>query len=148
MKTPSSHVRGIASLLASFLSLTFVSAAAHAQTAPTGNATVAAPRARVTQPVDDTHLVRLQGNVHPLARAANDRGAVEDSAPVTRAMILLQRGTDQEAGLRQMLDDQQNKASVNYHKWLTPAQFGSQFGPADSDVQAVTQWLTSHGFQN
>src|SRR5204863_7037334 len=33
-----------------------------------------------------------------------------------------------------------------FHKWLTPQEFGEQFGPADSDIQAVTDWLTSQGF--
>jgi subtilase family serine protease len=90
----------------------------------------------------------LQGNVHPLARPEFDKGVLDDAQPATRALILLQRSPDQETALRQLLDDQQNKSSVNYHAWLTPEQFGKQFGPADSDVQAVTQWLTTHGFQN
>src|SRR5260370_688733 len=30
---------------------------------------------------------------------------------------------------------------------LTPDEFGKKFGPADADVQAVTDWLTLHGFQ-
>jgi hypothetical protein len=149
--TPSSNVRGITSLLALFLLLTFVSAAAHAQT--TSAATTASvstplqPRARVTQAVDDSKLIRLAGNVHPLAKAKFDKGAVDDAQPATRALILLQRSTQQEAALRQLLDDQQNPSSGNFHNWLTPAQFAAQFGPADSDVQAVTQWLTAHGFQ-
>ena len=72
----------------------------------------------------------------------------DDAQPATRALILLQRSPEQETALRQLLDDQQNHTSANYHAWLTPEQFGKQFGPADSDVQAVTQWLTTHGFQN
>ena len=43
--------------------------------------------------------------------------------------------------------EQQDPSSPNYHKWLTPAQFGQQFGPADQDIQTITSWLTSHGFQ-
>ena len=46
-----------------------------------------------------------------------------------------------------LLDQQQSKASPNYHQWLTPQQFGQQFGPADADIQTVTNWLQSHGFQ-
>lgn len=49
--------------------------------------------------------------------------------------------------LLKLLDDQQDKNSANYHKWLTPEQFGQQFGPADADIQTVTSWLDSHGFQ-
>ena len=45
------------------------------------------------------------------------------------------------------MDEQQSKDSPNFHQWLTPQQFGAQFGPADADVQAVTDWLTRQGFQ-
>ena len=46
------------------------------------------------------------------------------------------------------MDDQQDKASPQYHGWLKPDDFGRQFGPADQDVQFVTLWLQSHGFQD
>src|ERR1019366_8849844 len=62
-------------------------------------------------------------------------------------LLLLQRAPEQEAALKTLMDQQQSKASPNYHQWLTPQQFGQQFGPADADVQTVTTWLQSHGFQ-
>src|SRR3989454_2340710 len=102
--------------------------------------------ARITQAVDENNLVVLKGNVHPLARAEFDQGAVADEQPLNRMLLLLQRSADQESALRQLFDDQQSKSSPNYHAWLTPEQFGKQFGPADVDVQAVTQWLTLQGF--
>src|SRR5260221_300141 len=102
--------------------------------------------ARITQAVDENNLVVLKGNVHPLARAEFDQGAVADEQPLNCMLLTLQRSADQESALRQLLDDQQSKSSPNYHAWLTPEQFGKQFGPADADVQTVTQWLTSHGF--
>src|SRR5258708_20612307 len=45
------------------------------------------------------------------------------------------------------MDEQLSKDSPNFHKWLTPDQFGKQFGPADADIQTVTAWLANHGFQ-
>ena len=45
----------------------------------------------------------------------------------------------------QYLAELQDKSSPNYHKWLTPAQFGKLYGPADSDVAALVAWLESHG---
>src|SRR4029077_6262098 len=104
--------------------------------------------ARVMDTVDDTDRTVLRGNVHPKARAEFDRGAVADAQPVTRIVLVLQRSAEQEAALRQLMEQQQSKNSPNYHAWLTPEQFGAQFGPADADGQAVTDWLTSHGFQN
>jgi hypothetical protein len=103
--------------------------------------------ARITQPVDMGNLVTLRGNTHPLARPEYDQGAASDSLPTERILLLLQRSAEQEAALRKLLDEQQIKSSPNYHMWLTPEQFGQQFGPADADIQAVTSWLSSQGFQ-
>ena len=103
--------------------------------------------ARITQAIDETQLVRLKGNVHPLARPEFDQGAVPDSTPMNRMLMLLQRSPEQEAALQQLMAEQQAKDSPNFHKWLTPQQFGAQFGPADADIQKVTDWLTRHGFQ-
>ena len=64
-----------------------------------------------------------------------------------RMLLVLKRSPEQESALRKLLDDQQDKASPNYRKWLTPEQFGKQFGPSDSDLQTVTAWLQSRGFQ-
>ena len=102
---------------------------------------------RVTEAVDMQRLITLYGHVHPLARPEFDQGIAPDDLPMERMLMVLQRAPEQEAALRQLLDDQQAKSSPRYHQWLTPEQFGQQFGPADSDVQAVTDWLSSQGFQ-
>jgi hypothetical protein len=62
-------------------------------------------------------------------------------------LLVLKRSDEQERALRKLLDDQQDKHSPNYHKWLTPEKFGEQFGPSDADMQAIKSWLQSHGFQ-
>jgi len=102
--------------------------------------------ARITQSIDESNLVRLAGSVHPLARAEFDRGAAADSLPLHRMVLLLGRSAEQETALRALLDEQQNSGSPNYHKWLTPEQFGQQFGAAQADVDTVVNWLTVHGF--
>ena len=66
---------------------------------------------RVTAEVDDTRTARMEGNVHPLARAEFDRGAVAESQPMTRMMLLLQRSPEQETALRQLMEAQQDKGS-------------------------------------
>jgi subtilase family serine protease len=103
--------------------------------------------ARVTEPVDDAKTVVLKGNVHPLARAEFDRGAVLAGQPMKRMLLLLRRSPEQQAALQELMSEQQSKSSPNFHKWLTPQQFGAQFGPADSDIQTVTDWLAREGFQ-
>jgi len=102
---------------------------------------------RITEAVDETKLVTLTGNTHPLAQAKFDQGPAPDSLPLKRLMLVLKRSPQQEAALRTLLDEQQDRSSPNFHKWLTPEQFGQQFGPADADIQVVKGWLESHGFQ-
>ena len=104
-------------------------------------------KSRIALPVDDASLVTLKGNTHPYARAEFDQGAATPSLPLHRMLLVLKRSDVQEAALDELLDEQQNASSSNYHQWLTPQQFGAQFGPAPQDVQIITSWLQSHGFE-
>ncbi|HET8826723.1 MAG TPA: protease pro-enzyme activation domain-containing protein, partial [Terriglobales bacterium] len=123
------------------------SAQAASQSVATASQAAVVP-ARITQAIDETQLVRLKGNVHPLARPEFDRGVVPDGTPMNRMLLLLQRSPEQEAALQQLMTEQMSKDSPNFHKWLTPAQFGAQFGPSDADIQVVTDWLSSRGFHD
>jgi hypothetical protein len=102
---------------------------------------------RIVQPVDETQLTVLKGNTHPLALTQFDQGAAPASLPMERMLLVLTHSAAQESALNKLLDDQHDKNSPNYHKWMTPEEYGRQFGPADQDVQTVTNWLQSHGFQ-
>jgi subtilase family serine protease len=106
----------------------------------------ASPQARITEAVQSDKIVTLRGNVHPMARPANDRGLLADQQPITKIHVLLQRSAAQETALQQLMAQQLDPGSPKFHAWLTPQQFGEQFGPADSDVQAVKDWLRSQGF--
>jgi len=120
------------------------SQALSAQQLPT---TVSLQRPLITETIDESRLTPLKGNTHRLARPEFDLGTAPATLPMQRMLLVLQRSPEQESALRKLLDDQQDKASSNYHKWLTPQQFGKQFGPTDADIQAITTWLQSHGFQ-
>ena len=104
------------------------------------------PRPLITQPVVESELTTLRGNTHPLAQPKFDVGAAPADLPLNRMLLVLKRSPEQEHALHTLLDDQQDKASPHYHKWLTPEEFGTQFGPADQDLQTVTGWLQLHGF--
>jgi hypothetical protein len=110
-------------------------------------AVVSPARPLITQALDETRLTVLKGNTHPLARPQFDLGTAPASLPMERMLLVLKRSDDQETALRKLLDNQQDKNSPNYHKWLTPEQFGARFGPSDADLQTITGWLQSHGFQ-
>src|SRR5277367_3746036 len=105
------------------------------------------PTPLILQPIDESQLTVLHGNTYPLARPQFDLGTAPETLPMQRMLLVLKRSAQQEAALRKLLDDQQDKSSPNYHKWLTPAEFGKQFGPTDADIQTITSWLQSHGFE-
>lgn len=119
--------------LSSFVSLLF------AQTS--------AVQPRIVQPINEDVRTMLKGNTHPLARPQFDRGAAPVDLPMKRMLLVLKRSPEQERALRQLLDNQQDKASASYHRWLTPQQFGLQFGPGDQDIATVASWLRGHGFE-
>ena len=96
--------------------------------------------------VNESQLTTLRGNTHPLARPEFDRGPAPDSLPMARMLLVLTRSAAQETALEALLNQQQDSSSPNYHQWLTPQQFGLQFGPADADIETITLWLQSHGF--
>jgi hypothetical protein len=102
---------------------------------------------RIVAAVDEAQLAVLKGNTHPLALPQYDRGAAPADLPMNRMLLVLKHSPEQEAALGKLLDDQQDKSSPSYHQWLTPGEFGRQFGPADQDMQVITSWIQSHGFE-
>ena len=102
---------------------------------------------RITADVDESSLTTLRGNVPRLARAEFDQGEADPSTQLTHIRLVLSRSAEQQAALDSYLAQLQDKSSPNYHKWLTPEQFGQLYGPADSDIAALVAWLESYGFQ-
>lgn len=100
---------------------------------------------RITTDVNELSRATLKGNVPLLARQEFDQGEASPSTPLTHMRLVLSRSAEQQAALDQYLADLQDKSSPNYHKWLTPENFGLLYGPADSDIAALIAWLESHG---
>lgn len=106
------------------------------------------PRHLIVSPVNERDLVVLPGNTHPAALVrANDRGAVADTLPMPHMQLVLKRPQEREAALVRYIEGLTDRASANYHRWLTPAQIGRQYGPSDRDIAVITRWLTAHGFK-
>jgi len=112
------------------------------------SAQVTSHQAPLTSALGEKSLLPLRGAVYPLARREFDRGVAVDTYPLRRILLVLQRGAEREIALQHLIQEQQDRSSPNYQVWLTPEQFGNQFGPADEDVQTLTEWLTSHGFSD
>ncbi len=104
-------------------------------------------RALIAAPIDTAQVISLPGNVRPAARiAANDRGEVDAGLQMDHMLLALNRPAEREAALESYLNEVNDQSSLNYHKWLTAAELGEQFGPAASDIDAVKTWLTDQGF--
>lgn len=104
-------------------------------------------RPRIVGRPDNSALVRLPGTTHPLVGVARGIGRAPESLPMERMLLHLTGSLEQNAALEQLLADQQDPGSPRYHAWLTPEQFGEQFGAAQEDIAAITGWLAGQGFQ-
>jgi len=96
-------------------------------------------------PVSNTDLVPLSGSVHQFARAQFDAGEAPSTLRPSGLDIVFTKTPEQEHALQQLLAAQQDPKSPEYHKWLTPAQYGARFGASDATLAAVTNWLKSNG---
>jgi large repetitive protein len=104
-------------------------------------------RSLITKPVDDSSRTTIQGSVHPLARPEYDVGGVGSQVLFEQMILVLGPAPEQDAALPAFLDSQQDKTSPNYHHWLSPEEFGEQFGPSPADLQQVVAWLQQVGFR-
>ena len=105
----------------------------------------AAPPDRVTRPVNRAQIQAIKGSHHPLAVPQFDGGAVDPTQPLDYVLIIFKPSAAQQSDLAQLLAAQQNPASPEFHKWLTPEQFADRFGVSSSDNSKVVAWLQSEG---
>ena len=102
---------------------------------------------RIVLPINEAKLVKLRGNIPPLARSQFDQGLVDPQLYLERMQLVLKRSPEQEAALEKFMQQQQDPKSPNFHHWLSPEEFGDFYGPSDADIRAVTSWLENHGFR-
>ncbi|MGA2537988.1 MAG: S53 family peptidase, partial [Terracidiphilus sp.] len=101
---------------------------------------------RITTSIDEQQLVALKGNTHPAAIARNDLGRVSPTLPMTDLILLLSRSPEQQAAFDKFVAGQYDPHSPDFHHWLEPAQVGELFGPSQTDIQTLSNWLSGHGF--
>jgi len=126
--------------------LLFVAAVVVLAVVSKGFAQQSALKNRVAGPILDSDVVTMLGNVHPQARAENDRGLVVPETRLDRMVLVLQPSEKQQRELDALTEAQQQHDSPLYHQWLTPAEYGARFGVSSSDLARITGWLSSHGF--
>jgi len=102
-------------------------------------------RSLITDRIDESKRVTLRGNTRPEAIARNDRGRVWPGFKLEHMLLQLKRPAEAEQSLDEYIEGLTDKTSPNYHKWLTAAQLGNQYGVSDADIEFITNWLESHG---
>lgn len=103
---------------------------------------------RITGDLANGPKVALRGNVHGLARPEFDLGRADGSRPLEGVSLAFRPSLAQQQDLDRFLAQLAEPKSPNYHKYLTPAQFGERFGLSLNDIAKITNWLQSQGFTN
>jgi pseudomonalisin len=142
--------RPISLLLTIFLTLFTLTSPGNTQSAADPGSslpTFAEPKDRITNYVNDDERITLGGNRHPLAVSQYDVGPVLPDYRMDHMLLTLMPGAEQQDALIQLLNAQQNPESPYYHRWLTPEQYGENFGASEADAAQVMEWLQSHGME-
>jgi hypothetical protein len=108
----------------------------------------AAPPQRIHANITDNETFILSGNTRPaVARGlARDEGKVPGSQLLPHMSLHFSMSASQRADLDQLLTEQQNRRSPQYHKFLTPEEFADRFGVNNADIAKITRWLEDSGF--
>lgn len=73
-----------------------------------------------------------------------DAGPLPASQPLAVTLNIAPLA-DRVAALNQLLADQADATSPNYHKWITPQQFATNYGATDDQITTLTTWAQSQG---
>ncbi len=139
-------------IAAAALSLSVSASGVSAQTAAAGAqsaalmAATARPSVRITSKIDNAATVRLSGTHPAIVEHATVGARLPASKQLSHMMLVLAPSETQTLALHTLMDQQQDKTSSNYHKWLTPDTYAQSFGIATEDLAQVTAWLQDQGF--
>jgi subtilase family serine protease len=103
---------------------------------------------RINGPLSGGPKIALKGNVHGLAKAENDLGRADGNRLMQGVTLAFHPSAAQQKDLDNFLVELGDPSSPNYHKYLTPKQFGQRFGMSSNDLSKVIAWLQSVGFSN
>jgi len=88
----------------------------------------------------------LKGNIRHQALPEYDQGRVDPGMRLGTITLMTAPTAAQESAIQQLLKQQQDRKSPNYHKWLTPEQYADRFGLSENDMQKMEAWLAAQGF--
>jgi subtilase family serine protease len=103
---------------------------------------------RVVGDLTSSQKVALHGNVHGLARPEFDLGRAAGSRLIQGLALSFRPSPAEQQDLNNFLGQLANPHSKNFHKYLTPAEFGARFGMSQNDIAKISAWLKAQGFTN
>ena len=105
----------------------------------------AVAQSRIAGDINNEERVRITGTTSPLISRSTETGRMPGEKSLGRMVLTLAPSVAQEQAAKQFVADLHNPASPSFHRWLTPEQFGSQFGLSEEDATRVRTWLEMRG---
>ena len=98
------------------------------------------------QRLELSHNTAVLSNHHPQwANPQNMIAPLADDQPLNLLTIVLARTPTQQQAFEQLLTEQVDPKSSEFHHWLTPTEIGERFGTAKEQVDAISGWLADNG---
>ena len=88
--------------------------------------------------------IQIAGEKSPLLSKAVEAGALAGSTTLPHVQLVLKRPAERQAAFDRLVHDQQDSASLSYHRWLAAAELRA-YGPDQADIDTVVAWLLGRG---
>jgi len=102
-------------------------------------------QSRIPSSIRNEERAVVTGSTSPLVKVSIDHGRLPAGQRLGRMLLMLAPTADQQQQAADLIASLHDSSSPSFHKWLTPAQYGEQFGVAAEDASTVQQWLQSQG---
>ncbi len=103
-------------------------------------------QSRIAESIQSTQRVAVKGSSpNHLIAMSRDNGRLSGGQKLGRMVLLLAPTEAQDKAAADLIAAQHDASSPLFHKWLTPAEFGQQFGVTEPDASQVRQWLEGQG---
>jgi hypothetical protein len=102
-------------------------------------------QSRILSSIKNEERTTVKGSTSPLVKASVDSGRMTGGQNLGRMLLMLSPAPEQEQAAADLVAALHDSSSPSFHKWLTPAQYGQQFGVAAEDATKVQQWLQTQG---
>ena len=106
------------------------------------------PAGRIKGEVSDSRTYRLVGNTKPGLALLQNQGEVNSALALPYLTMRFTVSPQQREDLQQLLRQQQSRGSAEYHKFLTPEEYGARFGANPDDIKKTADWLERQGFSD